>query len=76
MSKTNIITFKSVDEIAFAAHERPFPASRAMPNWWKQSNSSIVMNQDHTLKYSTFKKCTPMLDAISAGYIIPLHSDI
>lgn len=70
------ITFKSIDEVRFASSDKPYPASKAMPEWWKSSPSLVDMPGSNLFKTSTFKRCSPMLDAISAGYIVPLHTDL
>jgi hypothetical protein len=71
-----IIEFKSVDEMAFEIDAKPYPASKAIPDWWKNANSSFQHLNIPTSGMSTFKRCMPILDVLSAGYIIPLHSDI
>jgi hypothetical protein len=64
---------------------RPIPASQAVPDWWREmtpyrkdgdnpdGKKLIVENRASN---ATFKKCTPMLDALTSGYIIPLWSDV
>jgi hypothetical protein len=71
-----IIEFRSVDEMAFEVSEKPYPASKLIPDWWKNSQSSFIHPSDKNSNVSTFKRCMPILDVLSAGYIIPLHADI
>ena len=71
-----IIEFKSIDEMAFEIAEKPYPASKIVPDWWKENSSSFQYLQKPTYGISTFKRCMPILDVLSAGYIIPLHCDI
>jgi hypothetical protein len=71
-----IIEFKSVNEMDFEVCEKPYPASKLIPDWWKNSKSSFESPDDKNINISTFKRCMPILDALSAGYIIPLHADI
>jgi hypothetical protein len=71
-----IIEFKSVNEMAFEIDEKPYPASKIIPDWWKNANSSFQHLNIPTSGLSTFKRCMPILDVLSAGYIVPLHSDI
>jgi hypothetical protein len=71
-----IIEFKSIDEIVFEIDEKPYPASKTIPDWWKNEDSSFQNLNIPTSGLSTFKRCMPILDVLSAGYIIPLHSDI
>lgn len=65
--------------------DKPYPASQAIPDWWKSATPHdiapdnpkgeklLVRNRGANF---TFKKCTPMLDAITSGYIIPLWADV
>lgn len=64
---------------------KPHPASEALPGWWKNmypyskspnnpSGKKIEVN--NYLSNATFKKCVPMLDSLTSGYIIPLWSDV
>lgn len=52
----------------------PIPAAKAMPEWFKVLGRDIP-NQDKT-HAGTIKRCIPVLDAISQGYIIPLWGDL
>src|SRR5438105_4172845 len=47
----------------------PYPASRAVPEWLKH------LPMDHQ-GVPTLKRCAPFLQAITAGYIIPIPYDI
>jgi hypothetical protein len=64
---TNKITFTSIFPQYDIPH--PIPSSRAVPDWWRKE--SLVTDQIHTMK-----KCTPILDALTAGYIITLPTDV
>jgi hypothetical protein len=64
---TNKITFTSVFPQFDIPH--PVPASKAVPDWWRKD--SVVKEQMHTMK-----KCVPILDSLTAGYIITLPSDV
>jgi hypothetical protein len=64
---------------------KPFPASQAIPQWWKDATPYVksARNPDGTkfilnnkLANTTFKKCSPMLDALTSGYILPLWADV
>lgn len=73
------ITFTSVDEYGWDVVDRPYPASQNIPSWWK--NMSPYRNgNDLILSGGTNngspKKCRPMLDYITSGYIFPLWADI
>jgi hypothetical protein len=45
---------------------QPIPASRAVPEWYRK------MPQQKTPELSTVKRCMPFLDALTAGYLIPI----
>lgn len=48
---------------------KPMPTSRFIPQWYRKMDTS-------TKYVETVKKCVPVLDALTAGYVIPLHSDV
>jgi hypothetical protein len=82
---SEIIKFIATDEYGWEVAPRPFPASQAVPQWWKDM-TPYVQNLDNPegkkfilqnrVANTTFKKCVPMLDAMISGYIIPLWADI
>ena len=81
----NEIGFVALDKYAFEVCPKPFPASQAIPQWWKDASpyakgpqnpdgkKIIVENRESN---ASFKKCTPMLDMFSSGYIVPLWADV
>jgi len=71
-----IIQFQSFDEMVFEYAEKPYPAKKSVPEWWKDANVDFPMLNNPGFSSSTFKRCTPMLDLITAGYIVPLHADM
>ena len=48
---------------------KPYPASKDIPEWFK--NTPPVAENDLTAR-----RCIPLLDSFSAGYMIPLFSDV
>jgi hypothetical protein len=51
----------------------PYPASRAVPEWMK----NIPMDRPwQNVTGPTIKRCPPFLEAMTAGYIIPLPFDV
>lgn len=60
--------------------EKPKPASKILPEWYKEIKSYMVGNRPfvdengHT--NSTIKKCVPVFDSLVSGYIITSPSDI
>jgi hypothetical protein len=82
---TKKLTFIAKDEYGWEVCPKPFPAKQAVPQWWKDMtpydvspenpNGSKLIVENH-VSNATFKKCTPMLDALTTGYIIPLWTDV
>lgn len=81
----NEIEFVALDKYAFEVCPKPFPASQALPQWWKDASPYIKSPENPDGKKiivkdfesnASFKKCTPMLDLLSSGYIVPLWADV
>ena len=81
----NEIEFVALDKYAFEVCPKPFPASQALPQWWKDASPYIKSENNIDGKKiiikdfesnASFKKCTPMLDILTAGYIVPLWADV
>lgn len=78
------ITFKARTQYGFDTQIKPYPASSAIPQWWKDEppyskiegvgDSKIFV--DGRATNASFKKCTPMLDALTSGYIVSLWADV
>ena len=71
------ITFTDITQTW--AYEQPQPASKFIPDWYKKMESYIGGKKEYLGNgntTSTIKKCIPVLDAITAGYIITLPSDV
>jgi hypothetical protein len=52
----------------------PVPAYKSMPEWFKKLKPTIT---GQTIESAgTVKRCIPVLDAVSQGYIIPLWADL
>jgi hypothetical protein len=81
----NKIKFIYHDDLAYHMNVRPEPASNFIPEWHKNllpytksylnPNGNKIIVEDYTSNASA-KKCTPMLDGISSGYIVPLWCDV
>lgn len=57
----------------------PSPGVKEVPQWYKEMKTSSA--DDHSNGFQvggsqTIKRCMPVLDAITAGYILKLHTDI
>jgi hypothetical protein len=80
-----IIKFEARDEYGWDVAERPYPATQAVPDWWKamtpysksedNPKGTKLIVRDRVSNAGP-KKCVPMLDAITSGYIIPLWADV
>ena len=75
MKKIKFLSFSEKTE-GFA--EAPIPASRHVPQWYKNQPGSI----DDAAAFkvggttSTIKRCMPFLDILMAGYILHVPCDI
>jgi hypothetical protein len=70
------ITFVAVNPSVLEIREKPKPASEIMPQWHKNmlpTQSPLKLNPESNM---TAKKCLPLTDGLSAGYIITLWADI
>jgi hypothetical protein len=83
MSK--IINFRARDKTQFQIQPKPYPAIKQLPEWFTKSSphyGSNIFPDDGKLHFrnrdanTTYKKCVPLLDSLSAGYIIPLWADV
>lgn len=57
----------------------PVPAIKAVPEWYKEMKTSYAENKTEPFDVNasqTIKRCMPVLDAITGGYILKLHTDI
>jgi tetratricopeptide (TPR) repeat protein len=72
IADTPLIQFHAIEKDWLPA---PYPALNAIPNWFK-SMAAEVQLPDVRGVLRTAKQCPPFLDAITAGYIIPLPGDV
>jgi hypothetical protein len=71
------IIFTSI--LDFDDLEKPKPASTIIPDWYKNTKSYVFDKKIPTnegTSSGTIKKCIPVFDAITAGYIITSPTDI
>ena len=71
--KQPIIRFHTAQE-DLDSIPHPAPAYKAMPEWFKKLKP--VVDGNEKVKPGTVKRCVPVLDAVSQGYIIPLWADL
>jgi len=86
INKTKKMTFTAVDTYHDEVAIKPFPATQAIPEWWKKMTPYLAVPEQvkkgnfflgrNSIPNTSFKKCTPMLDALASGYIIPLWTDV
>lgn len=74
------IIFNPHSEFCEQVCEAPTPATQHVPEWYRTASqfmheSKLPLVSDSSLN-ATFKKCLPMFDALTAGYMITLPSDI
>jgi hypothetical protein len=83
MSKN--INFKAKTKTEFEVQLKPYPAVKQLPQWFLNANPYFDrpgQPNDGKLHFRnrspnlTFKKCIPLLDGLSSGYIIPLWADV
>lgn len=68
-----LIEFHAIGHQRFPA---PYPASRNIPDWYKNLAAEFATNDPQQPTLSTIKRCPPFLEAIASGYIIPVADDI
>jgi hypothetical protein len=84
MSKN--INFRARSKTEFDLQTKPYPAVKQLPKWFLDMEPHYDPNpiypSDGKLHFrnraanNTFKKCVPLLDGMSSGYIIPLWTDV
>lgn len=62
----------SIDETLRDVFPEPKRSSKYLPEYYKKLSSQSDTNP----KSGTAKRCVPFMDAVTAGYIIPLWSDV
>ena len=74
----NNITFTLLDEDYTGP--APTPASEALPEWYKDMNSylpeHVINHNDIRPIKATIKKCMPVFDSITAGYMLYTPADV
>ena len=54
--------------------KHPVPANKAMPDWFKKLKPQVEGTDKSDA--GTVKRCMPVMDAVSQGFIIPLWADL
>lgn len=75
----SVITFRCIPELKDKIPE-PYPSRHFMPDWYKKLEMFYFEDQKddngNLLRKPTIKRCPPVLDALSVGWIIPLAADL
>jgi hypothetical protein len=72
-----LITFSTIKLVSKEYY--PAPASKYVPEWYKKTESYIggkKIPNDESATMATIKRCMPVFDALTAGYIIPTPVDL
>jgi hypothetical protein len=72
------IEFEYLDKYSFEVCDRPVPGARSLPKWFRDMApyDGGKLSVSNRVSSASAKKCTPMLDGMSAGYTIHLWSDV
>jgi hypothetical protein len=80
---TKKILFRPMSEYSNSLESIPLPATNHIPQWYKDQklfsngeNTWLKANKKDPSFVGTYKLCVPIVDSISAGYIISTTSDI
>lgn len=73
--KTDIIEFYCHPDLENVL-PRPIQASKCIPDWWKRLPTNISVKDSFGSPSMSAKKCMPLLDIMSYGFIIPLQGDV
>lgn len=83
MSKN--INFRARSKNEFEVQPKPYPAVKRLPKWFLDMEPygkfdgyplDGKLHVRNRIANATFKKCVPLLDGMSAGYIIDLWADV
>jgi hypothetical protein len=73
------IEFLAQDNHVWNVRPKPYPAIKNMPQWWKDvpvyayNEKKLNLNPGPNV---TVKRCVPTIDALGAGYYVPLWADL
>jgi hypothetical protein len=74
------IKYHPREEFAETIVPPPTPASKSVPEWFKKLEGIIDKNKPHRFPNNqankTIKMCVPVIDALTAGYMITLPCDV
>lgn len=73
------IEFIAQDDHIWNVRPKPYPAIKNLPQWWKDLPVYSNKAKKFDLRPAptvTVKRCVPTIDALGAGYYVPLSADI
>ena len=82
---SQLIQFIARDPNAWELGGRPYPATQTIPKWWRDMTPYAVEPTNpegkkfklrNRMSNTSPKKCVPMLDGLTSGYLIPLWADV
>jgi hypothetical protein len=82
--KEGEIHFQPIQPNRFFSNAQPEPAVKHLPQWYKDISRNVTHNEEDfkakpkfkIIPMGTVKKCIPVLDALSAGYIYTLPIEL
>ena len=70
------IEFHGPESIIHDKEILPIPANKNIPAWYRDLEPHTNIGNSHGRGVGTLKKCLPVLDALTAGYILKSHQDV
>jgi hypothetical protein len=67
-----LIEFSAHPDLKGAEEIKPIPAKNSIPEWFKKIPTTLSKD----LRHRSIKACLPVLDSITAGYLLRLPQDI
>lgn len=71
----DVIEFSCREEF-FGSIPEPTPMKKHIPEWFKKIPPYLDFKDPGGFKAMSAKKCLPMLDSMSLGWVIPLQADV
>lgn len=79
---TNIIKFSPIKKEASLDESYPKPSVKYVPEWYKKippytgGDKKLRFPENYGMPNSSIKRCVPLLDAITSGYMAVLQDDV
>ena len=75
------IRFEAAFEDSDMLYEKPVPAARTIPEWYREmprttDGKQPMVSEDGKRVNLTIKSCSPFLDSITSGYVLTLPCDV